>query len=95
MTVGSTSGIIRYAGESEAAEFIICTENGVRAELEKRYPGKKFYFTEAEPVCEDMKLVTPDKILRVLRTGENEVVMDEKLREESRQPLEEMLRLAK
>ena len=42
-----------------------------------------------------MKLVTPDKILRVLRTGENEVVMDEKLREESRQPLEEMLRLAK
>ena len=93
--VGSTSGIIRYAGESEAAEFIICTENGVRAELEKRYPGKKFYFTEAEPVCEDMKLITPDKILRVLRTGENEVVMDEKLREESRQPLEEMLRLAK
>ena len=40
--VGSTSGIIRYAGHSSAREFIICTENGVLAELQKRYPGKSF-----------------------------------------------------
>ena len=92
---GSTSGIIRYAGESSAHEFIICTENGVLAELEKRYPDKKFYFTKTEPVCEDMKLITPEKILHVLKTGENEVIMDGELCEESRKPLEEMLRLAK
>lgn len=93
--VGSTSGIIRYAGESSAHEFIICTENGVMAELQKRYPDKKFYFTETEPVCEDMKLITPEKILHVLKTGENEVIMDRQICEESRKPLEEMLRLAK
>ena len=93
--VGSTSGIIRYAGESRAREFIICTENGVIAELEKRYPEKRFYFTETIPVCEDMKLITPEKILHVLKTGENEVVMDEETCEEARRPLEEMLRLAK
>ena len=93
--VGSTSGIIRYAGESGAREFIICTENGVIAELEKRYPEKRFYFTEPIPVCEDMKLITPEKILHVLKTGENEVVMDEETCEEARRPLEEMLRLAK
>ena len=93
--VGSTSGIIRYAAESRAREFIICTENGVIAELEKRYPEKRFYFTETIPVCEDMKLITPEKILHVLKTGENEVVMDEETCEEARRPLEEMLRLAK
>ncbi len=93
--VGSTSGIIRYAGESSAREFIICTEKGVLAELQKRYPEKTFYFTETEPVCGDMKLITPEKILHVLKTGENEVIMDEELCEESRKPLEEMLRLAK
>ena len=93
--VGSTSGIIRYAGESRAREFIICTENGVIAELEKRYPEKRFYFTETIPVCEDMKLITPEKILHVLKTGENEVVMDEETCKEARRPLEEMLRLAK
>ena len=48
--VGSTSGIIKYAGESSAKEFIICTETGVSYELEKKYPDKKFYFTETEPV---------------------------------------------
>lgn len=93
--VGSTSGIIRHAEESSACEFIVCTENGVRYELEKRCPEKKFYFTATEPVCEDMKRITPEKILHVLKTGENEVVMDETLREESKKPLEEMLKLAK
>ena len=93
--VGSTSGIIKYAGESSADEFIICTENGVRAELEKRYPDKKFYFTDTVPVCEDMKLITLEKILHVLKTGENEVILDERLREGSEKPLQEMLKLAK
>ena len=32
--IGSTSGIIEYAQKSNASEFIICTENGVRYELE-------------------------------------------------------------
>lgn len=92
--VGSTSGIIRYAGRSSAGEFIICTEKGVLAELRKRYPDKKFYFTETEPVCGDMKLITPEKILHVLKTGENEVIMDREQCDGSRKPLEEMLRLA-
>ena len=91
--VGSTSGIIKYAGESGADEFIICTETGVRAELEKRYPDKKFYFTDAAPVCEDMKLITLEKILHVLQTGENEVILDEGLRAGSEKPLKEMLKL--
>lgn len=91
--VGSTSGIIKYAGESGADEFIICTETGVRAELEKRYPDKKFYFTDAAPVCEDMKRITLEKILHVLQTGENEVILDEGLRAGSEKPLKEMLKL--
>lgn len=53
--VGSTSGIIDYAAKSENEEFIICTENGVRYKLEKDNPGKKFYFTETEPVCTDSR----------------------------------------
>lgn len=93
--VGSTSGIIKYAGESSSEEFIICTENGVEAELEKRYPDKKFYFTDTVPVCADMKLITLEKILHVLKTGDNEVTMDEGLRKESEKPLKEMLKLAK
>ena len=93
--VGSTSGIIDYATKSEKQEFIICTENGVRYKLEKDNPGKKFYFTETEPVCTDMKLITLEKVLHVLKTGENEVHLSEELRTDSRKPLEKMLELAK
>ena len=92
--VGSTSGIIKYAGESSAKEFIICTETGVKYELEKKYPDKKFYFTETEPVCRDMKLITLEKILYVLKTGENEVHMSGELITASKKPLEKMLDLA-
>ena len=92
--VGSTSGIIKYAGMSSAEEFIVCTENGVRCELEKRYPQKRFYFTQTEPVCRDMKLITLEKVLHVLKTGENEMNIGSKVRGEAKRPLERMLELA-
>lgn len=93
--IGSTSGIISYVGKSDCKEFIICTENGVRYELEKQNPDKKFYFTKTEPICHDMKLITLEKIARVLETGENEVQVTDTLREESKKALERMLELAK
>lgn len=64
-------------------------------ELEMRNPDKQFYFTETEPVCMDMKKITLEKVLHVLKTGENEVHVTEKVREESGKALERMLELAK
>lgn len=91
--IGSTSGIISCAEKSSREEFIICTEVGVEYELQKRCPGKKFYFTETRPVCQDMKSITLEKILHVLRTGENEVLLDGSVINGSRKPLERMLDL--
>lgn len=93
--VGSTSGIIKYATESEEKEFIICTEEGVSYELAQKNPDKKFYFTDTLPICPDMKLVTLKKVLHVLKTGDNEVHMESELIEKTRQPLNKMLELAK
>lgn len=93
--IGSTSGIIQYAAKSDCKEFIICTENGVRFNLEQENPDKKFYFAKTEPVCAGMKSITLEKVLHVLKTGENEVHMSEELRIASRKPLEKMLELAK
>ena len=93
--VGSTSGIIAYAKESDAEEFIICTEVGVRYKLELDNPDKKFYFTETVPVCTDMKTITLEKIAHVLKTGENEVFVDEDFAALAKKPLERMLELAK
>ena len=93
--IGSTAGIINYAAKSDHKEFIVCTENGVRHKLMTDNPGKIFYFTETEPVCKDMKTITLEKILHVLKTGDNEVQVTDELRESSRKPLERMLELSK
>lgn len=69
--IGSTSGILNKAKESDANAFIIATEVGVRYELQVQNPDKQFYFPETLPVCTDMKKITLDKIIEVLKTGEN------------------------
>lgn len=93
--IGSTSGIISHATESGKQEFIIATESGVLYELKKRNPQKRFYFPKTEPVCADMKKITLEKVLHVLRTGENRAQVPEALRDASKLPLQQMLKLTK
>ena len=61
--IGSTSGIINYATESDNEEFIICTESGVGYELRTKNPNKKFYFAGTKHFCPNMKLNTVEKSL--------------------------------
>ncbi|MGN0452981.1 MAG: quinolinate synthase NadA [Ruminococcus sp.] len=93
--IGSTSGIINYVKHSGSKEFIVCTEIGVLYELKRQNPNKEFYFTETTPVCRDMKLITPQKVLEVLENGTGEVEVSESIRADAVKPLEEMLRLSK
>ena len=92
--IGSTSGIINYATNSEKTEFIIGTENGVFYELKKKNPGKKFYPLSEKGICQDMKTITLTKILNVLKNEENEVFVSDEVRQKAMRPLERMLALA-
>ena len=93
--IGSTSGIIDYAAASTCEEFIICTEDGVEFKLMSDSPAKKFYFPKSRPCCADMKLNTLEKLLHVLKTEENEILVSNELRESSLVPLDKMLELAR
>ncbi|MEN6466105.1 MAG: quinolinate synthase NadA, partial [Syntrophaceae bacterium] len=64
--VGSTSGIIAYAGKMEGNELIFGTEQGILYQLRTRYPGKTFIPASETMICETMKLTTLDDILRAL-----------------------------
>ncbi len=92
--IGSTADIIAYAKNSGCTEFIICTEEGVGYRLKLENPDKKFYFG-GKPCCKDMKLNTPEKILNVLKTGENEVLVSDEKRKMALKPLDKMLEMAK
>ncbi len=92
--VGSTADMIAFAKQSDCREFIVCTEEGVNYRLREDNPDKKFYFG-GEYLCRDMKLNTLEKVLHVLKTGENEMKLPEELCERAVQPLDRMLELAK
>lgn len=93
--VGSTSGILDFVSNCDKKSYIICTETGILYELEHKNPEKDFYFTKTAPVCQDMKKITLEKVLHVLKAGANEVTTDALLRERAKRPLERMLALAK
>jgi len=59
----STSGICKYAKESNSEEFIIGTEIGILHRLQKESPHKKFYPASILSDCSNMKLNNLEKIL--------------------------------
>lgn len=92
--VGSTADMIAFAKQSDCKEFIVCTEEGVNYRLRQDNPDKKFHFG-GEYLCKDMKLNTLEKVLHVLKTGENEMTLSKELCKKAVEPLDRMLELAK
>ena len=92
--IGSTSGIIKFATESDAKQFIVVTEMGVMHELKKRNPDKSFYTAGNMQVCPNMKKITLDKIIDALEQEKPEVIMDASLMEAAHKPMVRMLELS-
>ena len=57
--------------------------------------AKKFYAVKKHQVCDDMKKITLEKVVRAMEEMEPEVTMDEELRVKANAPLVKMLELAK
>ncbi len=91
--IGSTSGIIDYATQSVAEEFIICTEMGVLYELKLKNPNKRFYSVEHHQFCPNMKRITLEKVADALEQMTNTIEMEEEMRIKANRPLERMLEL--
>lgn len=88
----STSGMVRYAKESDADEFLIVTECGLSDKLILEVPEKKFY--KACKLCQFMKMITLDATLESLRTMRHEIVLDEEVRQGAERSLRRMFELS-
>lgn len=77
--VKSTSGMISYARESAATEFIIVTECGMVHRLEQDVPGKIFHGLP-EIVCPNMKRTTLEKVVAALRELKHQIEIPEDVR---------------
>ena len=87
----STSGMVRYAKESAAEEFLVVTECGLSDRLLVEVPEKKFY--KACKLCQFMKMITLEGTLRGLERMEHEVVLDEEVRVGAERSLRRMFEL--
>ncbi len=93
--IGSTADIIAYAKQSDAKEFIICTEDGIGYKLITDNPDKRFYYPNPHPCCADMKLNTLEAVLSVLQNEDKEVIVEDSVRVDALLPLERMLKFAR
>lgn len=93
--VGSTLEIINFSCSDSSDEYLIATELGVIHEMQKRNPQKHFFPVSEKMICPNMKMNSVEKIIHVLETGANEIILDEEVRLSSLPPLQRMLDLAK
>jgi len=87
----STEGMIRYAKESKASEFIVATETGVLHRMQKDSPAKKFYPASEHAVCHYMKMNTLEKVVASLENLQYEVKVPKELAERALLPIERMI----
>ena len=90
----STSGMIRYAGESEKRSFVVGTEVGLLYSLQTANPGKKFYPASAGMECIDMKRITIEDVARSLEFMEGEVKVPESIRQPALRAVQRMIDLS-
>lgn len=88
----STSGMLRFARESPAREFIVATEQGLLQRLMRENPGKSFIPAGNARVCSNMKRTSLRDVLAALAEDRYAIEIDPALIGKAAQALQAMLR---
>ncbi|MCX9010150.1 MAG: quinolinate synthase NadA [Candidatus Methanoperedens sp.] len=91
----STSGMLKYAAQSESKEFIIGTEVGLLHRLNRENPGKRFIPATKYAVCPNMKMNTLGSIIRALERNEHIIKVPEDIRRKAKLSLDKMLEMGR
>jgi quinolinate synthase len=89
----STSGMCRYAQETDAKEIIVGTENGIIYRMQKENPEKTFLAISDKATCPNMKKITLDKVLWSLREMSPQVTVPETIRVRAKRAVDWMLEI--
>ena len=87
----STSGMMRFAKESEATEFVVATEVGLLERMAREIPGKRFYSPGKARYCFNMKRIRLEDVLRSLVDEVYEIDLEPEIMDRARKPLERMI----
>ncbi|MEI6309863.1 MAG: quinolinate synthase NadA, partial [bacterium] len=86
-----TGGMLRFAHQDAATEFIIGTEEGLLHRLRKENPGKRFYLASPLLVCPNMKMTDLASLRRCLIEESGQVTVPLQWEAGARRALERMM----
>jgi quinolinate synthase len=87
----STSGMVAAAEQTKAKKVLVATETGMLHQLTKANPLTIFQPVNRAAVCKYMKMITPEKLLRSLRDGVDEVTVPRDIADKARLSVERMI----
>ncbi|MCR4716135.1 MAG: quinolinate synthase NadA [Lachnospiraceae bacterium] len=92
--VGSTTGIMAFAKESNAKEFIIGTESSIVEHLQYECPEKTFYPLSVDLICNNMKMTTLVDVLNTMNgTGGEEITLPDETIKAAKKSIDRMIAL--
>ena len=97
--VGSTSGIRKYAVQSDESAFIVATEEGILHQMRKDSPDKTFIPAPPESGCNcsqcpHMRLNTIEKLYNCLKYEQPEIILEESVRQRALKPITRMMEMS-
>jgi quinolinate synthase len=90
----STHGMVVHAQKSEKKEFILGTEKDMVHRMSRDMPGKKFYAV-GDAICQNMKRITLEKVVRSLETLGPAVEIPPDILKRARIPLDRMVEIGR
>lgn len=87
----STSGMLRFAAESDRRDFIVATEEGLIERMAHEMPDKCFYSPGKAQFCFNMKKIRLEDVYRSLDEEIYEVTVDPEIMVKARTSLERMI----
>jgi quinolinate synthase len=91
----STGGMLDAARTSRAGSVLVATEVGMLHQLRRAAPDIDFRAVNDRASCRYMKMITPEKLLRALREGRDEVHVDPELAARGRAAVQRMIEIGR
>jgi quinolinate synthase len=91
----STGGMLDAARSTSARSVLVATEVGMLHQLRRAAPEVDFRAVNDRASCRYMKMITPEKVLRALREGRDEVHVDPGIAERARDSVRRMIAIGR
>ncbi len=90
----STEGMMNYAKQATAKNFVVATETGILYRMQQQNPEKTFIPASSGAVCQYMKMITLDKVYASLLEDKYEVRVPKHIADKARLAIERMLAIS-